>query len=99
VNPACAGKNVREAAVDSPQVASDESRKESAAVHLASQEQAKQIQDAWKNQGDFSERDKLLAEIKNYADPIRTQVIRQMDPSSREQVGSLYPDFDDEGFL
>jgi hypothetical protein len=65
----------------------------------ADQDQAKQFQDAWKNQGDFSERDKLLAEFKTYADPIRTQVIRQMDPSSREQDGSLYPDIDDEGFL
>lgn len=47
-----------------------------------------------KNQDDFSERDKLLAEFKTYTEPIR-----QMDPSSREKDGSLYPDIDDEGFL
>lgn len=40
-----------------------------------------------------------MNEFQTYARPIRTQIIKEMNPHLREQEGSLYPDISDETFL
>ena len=63
--------------------------------------QASQFKARWTNQSDSSERDKLLAEFKTYAAPIRAQTIRELssDQNKREDDGTLYPEITDEAFL
>jgi hypothetical protein len=63
--------------------------------------QAQQFKDRWTEQKGSSERDKLLAEFKTYAAPIRAQTIKALanDENKRELDGSLYPEITDEAFL
>jgi len=66
---------------------------------MASPQASNQFQTRWAQEEESSERDKLLNEFQTYARPIRTQILKEMNPHLREQEGSLYPEISDERFL